>query len=308
MYPQETKRRYISIVLKYLPLVSSAGLFLSAILIFFAPLPLVGLVLTGPVWLAVLGVITNMLIVLKVSGYKAAILFAATCGLFSFSIPLLLKRYKKPDMAILGSLVLSLALFTAIWWGTHTLKGIAPWNELRQDLHSIVEVAMSQQKIEPGTNTEEVRHYLLRDMPGSLVAVVLGVLALNVMFVLRFNVGGVRDRIGWQPGLISRWKAPEILVWPAILTGGFWVYSMYQGEPSGMDALWPWILGAVKLLMALYFFQGLCVIGYYIRSLKITGVFAIFLMIFAALGASPIVLGLGFFDQWFDFRAKVRQF
>ena len=66
-------------------------------------------------------------------------------------------------------------------------------------------------------------------------------------------------------------------------------------------------LNLFKVLMAAYSLQGLAVLGSLFEAYKVRGIFRIILYTVVILVMLPLLLSIGFFDQWFDFRSKFRQ-
>jgi hypothetical protein len=105
--------------------------------------------------------------------------------------------------------------------------------------------------------------------------------------------------MGLDAAFRKNWKAPEWLLWPTILTGLFLLVDV--GRISDIS------LNLFRLLMAVYAIQGLSILSFFFDQWKLRGVLrtagflvSVFLML-------PLLLSLGFFDLWFDFRSKFRQ-
>jgi uncharacterized protein YybS (DUF2232 family) len=101
---------------------------------------------------------------------------------------------------------------------------------------------------------------------------------------------------------LREWKAPEFLVWGVIVSG----FAVFIPGLESVKAL------AANLLLvfgACYFFQGLAIIAFYFDKNNVPrfvrGVvylFIVFQQIFTV-----IVVGLGLFDLWIDFRRLKKQ-
>ena len=97
--------------------------------------------------------------------------------------------------------------------------------------------------------------------------------------------------------LLREWKAPERLVWGLILCG----FILFI---PGFDGLRFVAANLLLVIAAFYFAQGLAIVGYFFhknnvpRFLRgITYVLIVFQQIFTLL-----VVGLGLFDLWGNFR------
>jgi hypothetical protein len=94
-------------------------------------------------------------------------------------------------------------------------------------------------------------------------------------------------------------KNADWLVWPTL---GSWAVVLFADGLASDVAL-----NVFKVLMAAYGLQGLAVLGAVFQAWKIRGIFRIAIYSLVILVMMPLLLSIGFFDQWFDFRAKLRQ-
>ena len=96
---------------------------------------------------------------------------------------------------------------------------------------------------------------------------------------------------------MREWKAPEQLVW-ALIACGFILFI------PGLSSIRNIAVNLLLVIGAFYFAQGLAVIGFFFAKNKVprflrglTYVLIVFQQIFTLL-----VVGLGLFDLWGDFR------
>ena len=123
--------------------------------------------------------------------------------------------------------------------------------------------------------------------------------AIALMVTLWLNVMGL-SRIarssGMAPpfGALSKWKAPEHLVWGAV-AGGIAVLSGHDlAEQLGINLL--------LLLFVIYFFQGMAIISYMLKKREVSAFLKGAAYILAVWYFSVIVALVGLFDIWADFR------
>jgi len=130
-----------------------------------------------------------------------------------------------------------------------------------------------------------------------------GLLFLTFAFIALINIASLRRRFPERRAAwfaienFRDWKAPEPLVWPLIACG----FSLFFSVPDLARLI------AINLLLiigASYFAQGLAVIAFFFhknnvpRFLRgITYILIVFQQIFTLM-----VIGLGLFDLWGDFR------
>ena len=62
-----------------------------------------------------------------------------------------------------------------------------------------------------------------------------------------------------------------------------------------------------RFLMAIYAIQGLSILSFFFDVWNVRGVFRGLAFLAGVLLMMPLLLSLGFFDLWFDFRSKFRQ-
>jgi uncharacterized protein YybS (DUF2232 family) len=101
---------------------------------------------------------------------------------------------------------------------------------------------------------------------------------------------------------LREWKAPDFLIWGVIVSG----FAMFI---PGLESVRALAANLLLVLGACYFFQGLAIIAFYFNKNNVPrfvrGVvylFIIFQQIFTL-----IVVGLGLFDLWVDFRRLKNQ-
>ncbi|HYL58246.1 MAG TPA: DUF2232 domain-containing protein [Candidatus Acidoferrales bacterium] len=97
-------------------------------------------------------------------------------------------------------------------------------------------------------------------------------------------------------GDLSRWSAPEWMVW-LLLAGGFGLFI-----PVG--AVRDIALNGFICVAAIYFCQGLAIIGFYFQQLAVPAIVRgiIYFVVFAQPVVAALVSMAGVFDMWIDFR------
>jgi uncharacterized protein YybS (DUF2232 family) len=118
---------------------------------------------------------------------------------------------------------------------------------------------------------------------------------LNVLLLCR---GFPERRAEWLSiEHLRDWKGPEPLVW-GLIAAGFALFA------PGLDPVRPFAMNVLLVIAACYFAQGLAIIGFFFHKNNvpqflrgITYVLIVFQQIFTLM-----VVGLGLFDLWGDFR------
>ncbi|HXG53358.1 MAG TPA: DUF2232 domain-containing protein [candidate division Zixibacteria bacterium] len=141
----------------------------------------------------------------------------------------------------------------------------------------------------------EIVGLLLYLLP-ALLFVAVGVVVLLNFFLLWHRFPERREQ-WFAVETLREWKAPEPLVWGFIACG----FSLFLPVPGVLKALGANLL---VVIAACYFFQGLAIVAFFFDKNRVprffrgvTYLFIAFQQIFTFL-----VIGLGLFDLWIDFR------
>jgi uncharacterized protein YybS (DUF2232 family) len=97
-------------------------------------------------------------------------------------------------------------------------------------------------------------------------------------------------------GALDHWKAPEALVWGVIAAGVLLLVPDFSARIVGLNCL--------LVFMVVYFFQGIAIVAFYFGKKQVPRVARI--LFYAIIGLQQVimlaVIGVGFFDTWFNFR------
>ncbi|MGH7823802.1 MAG: DUF2232 domain-containing protein [Candidatus Binatia bacterium] len=254
------------------------------------------------------------------AGWGAGVLGAAFLLLFLFAgaelafIYLIFALMASLLFGLLGRLrviewlVLSVAsvVFAALVGFLFCLYG--SWSVMLQDLRSSLTEHMAaavrvQEKMGFAQDTTEVlkerlpaiAETMLQVLPGLVFVSLSLIVLLNILFLCRRFPDRREEWLTVDN--LREWNAPEPLVWGLIICG----FSLFISGPEFLHTL------AVNLLLviaACYFFQGLAIVAYFFHKSRVpyflrmvTYALIIFQQIFTLL-----VVGLGLFDLWGDFR------
>jgi len=140
-------------------------------------------------------------------------------------------------------------------------------------------------------------------MIGIMLQVLPALLLLSFAFIVLINILYLGRRFPERRGqwftlhFLREWKGPEALVWGLIACG----FALFV---PGLGWLWAIALNLLLVIGACYFAQGLAVIAFFFHKNNVprflrglTYVLIVFQQIFTLL-----VVGLGLFDLWGDFR------
>jgi uncharacterized protein YybS (DUF2232 family) len=156
-------------------------------------------------------------------------------------------------------------------------------------------MGVSEEKIRLiSSSLEYIRYTLVRIIPALAAASTLLVTWLSLLLA--------RPLLAWQElpypafGPLNRWKVPEQLVWGVIGCGLLLIVPARWLNMVGLNGL--------ILFMTVYFFAGIAIVSFYFEKKQFPRMLKVFLYALIALQQIVllIVIGLGFFDMWVNFR------
>ena len=141
---------------------------------------------------------------------------------------------------------------------------------------------------------ESIHYVLIRIIPAMVIASTLFVIWANLLLarpVLRRQNLFCSDF-----GHLNLWKAPDFFVWGVIGAGVMLLFPVNTFKLLGLNAL--------IIFMTVYFFAGIAVISFYFEKNRFPVIIRVFLYSIIALQQliQILVVGLGFFDIWLNFR------
>ena len=198
--------------------------------------------------------------------------------------------------AILASAILGLAFYSQIIQkGLTDVAAEYVTKNLQLTLVLYEGMGMSEENIQLIANSlEQIQYVLLRIIPALAIASTLFV-AWTSLLISRPLLKS-RDLYYPDFGPLNLWKPPEHLVWGVIGCG------LVLLIPSGSVKLIG--LNGLIMLMAVYFFTGIAIVSFYFEKKRFPRLLRIFLYSLIALQQFVLILviGLGFFDVWLNFR------
>jgi hypothetical protein len=149
------------------------------------------------------------------------------------------------------------------------------------------------------TNATDWKKAVIPEIPWKVGVFILLMVWLNVMMIMRINPDQACDRMGLGPNYYKTWKVPELILWPSMV--GALLYVLLPGTPSLIG------LNLIMFFGAVYTLHGLSILLFLLDAWKVRGLARSAGILVAVFAALPLLAGVGFFDQWFDFRGKLRQ-
>jgi hypothetical protein len=302
--PRKSRLRFRQIWMTATPYFLSAVLFLSGFFSVFAPLPLLVQRYVGAALLIRVGAwLTNGGVVLAFGGPGAFVVYGVLVLPVVWFLPLLFERTRKPETAILATWLAILGASVLAVSVSSWQAGQAPWQDVRQAVDTVLnqvyeELPMDRRSMGELTR-EEWMSGVRRELPWQVVTLALFWVFANGMILLRWNPRHLRERLGLESRFFATWKAPEVLIVPVIVLGAMAVFG--KGLVSDIG------LNGVYTLMAIYTIQGLSNVSFLLDLWGLHGPLRSIVYAVGLLVMLPLILAIGFFDTWFDFRARLRQ-
>ena len=277
------------------PYFLSAALFLSGFFAVFSPLPLILQAYRAgfAFWVYWLGGLLSLWLFL-VFGISVAL-----------ALPWVLRPGRSPSRAAAGTLGFMLFMATFVLLGHAWAHHVSPWEELGRVLSAGLDQTLAalspegRESLLRSLEPEEWKREFLLEFPSAMAIFGVAVVSVNLVLLLRINPGGLRQRLRVPADFFKKWKTAEGLVWPTILCAALQLFELGWASNVGMNGF--------KFLMSLYAIQGISILAYLLEAWGVRGPLRFLIFTGAVLLMLPLVLSLGFFDLWFDFRSKVRQ-
>ena len=284
------------------PFFMSATLFLTALGALLAPLPLLVILFKKGRARAFAATVVNSVLVFYIGGPVRFLVFFASVIVLAWILGESSNRKLSVEksaclgfLGVLGMMGAIALVWTRLFHVDLLRLAHSYWSEC---LKLAGNPTMPESKFFNVENFEEWKQGLWEFLPAVMQLVVI-MIWTNISLVIKSNPGAIREKLGLESGFLSQWKAPEFLVWPTIVSGFFLIAD--AGIVS--DVSW----AVFQLLMLVYTIQGLSILSSVLDLWGIRGLLRVIGYSVSLVVMFPLVVVLGFFDLWFDFRGKVRQ-
>ncbi|MBW1865627.1 MAG: YybS family protein [Deltaproteobacteria bacterium] len=211
----------------------------------------------------------------KTIGYTcAAVLAAGFAVLFFYSIALDTTVIEMISVYVLKNLEITLALYKHMGIPTETI-------------HQVED------------SLESIQYALVRIAPSLLLVSILFVSWTSLLFarpIFRSFALPYPDF-----GKLTTWSTPEKLVWGAIGCGVALMLPSTEIKLIGLNG--------ILILMMIYFLHGIAIVAYFVDKKKFPRIARTFIYSLIAIQQifTLMVIGLGFFDLWVNFRKLDKQ-
>lgn len=252
---------------------------------------------------AIIPGITFVLMVLLLDRMSMDILLFTELLLLGFVLSELIEIDLSVEKTILYacSIILGTSIAGLLLYGAIADKGILVLiseyvaKNLELTLSIYESLGVPEENLELISNSLDRIHYVMvRIIPALVASVTLCVTWACLLFAKRMLVS--RTLFFPDFGPLYLWKAPEYLVWGIIGSGATLLLSDGLLKTIGLNSL--------IILMTIYFFQGIAIVAFYFERVRFPRVIRIVLYSLVATQHIFlfIIIGLGFFDMWLNFR------
>ncbi len=179
-------------------------------------------------------------------------------------------------------------------------KGVTSEEAVSQFFEKMVTQSITFQKKEGGDKealkeveklAPTVIEFMARIHHALIAISIMATLWLNILLLTML----MRNKEMPSPfGDLSKWKAPEKLVWGVVAGGVMLIAGSGTLQVAGISVL--------LLLFVIYFFQGMAIISFYFRKKKLSGPLKGMGYLFIIWYLGVLVAIMGLFDLWADFR------
>jgi uncharacterized protein YybS (DUF2232 family) len=280
------------------PFILPAIFFQSGVFAFISPLPLFLTTLKNKLWIAILALAVNIALVYFTGFGSEAILVSFFWFGAGILFPFLIRKSGRVELSFLLSILyLVLMMFLGLYYLASEQKlGVIEYvgREIMIGMNHLIALPDSPVKalVDEQGKTELFKELMLELPSGVMIALILS-FWINLLFASQLTRGFLSKKF-W-----ANYRAPELLVWPTLAFAAMFIWTEHAPYYIGLNGM--------KILLILYGFQGLSVMSFLLNHYKMMGFLRALIFSLAIFVAMPLVLCLGFFDLWFDFRRKFVQ-
>lgn len=296
--------KFINRLSEVTPFLVSALLFVTGFLAVFAPLPLLIYSFRRSYFILFLAVLSNALGVYYLAGPTLFQFYLLGVGILVMTFPLMIRLMKGGIAKTVSSLWIFQTLVVLVFVAVYAIKnGHNLGEEIKLQLNSFVDTIVasihpdSQKQILGMITLDEWKRQLFVELPSSLAILSLVTLVINLGVLIRLNPNHWVEKRAWTSNEFQSWTNSSFLLW---LTLALWAVVLFTKSPSS-----DWMMGFLKICVSFYVIQGLAVTTKALDVWKVFGFFRMIIISVLLMMLMPLLVGLGFFDQWFDYRSKL---
>ena len=252
---------------------------------------------------AIVPILTIILMVAILGDISIDILFFIELLLLGFVLSELIERDLSIEHTMVyasGSVIIA-GIFGVLLYSNISEIGLYAFiseyvaKNLKLSLALYESMGVSQESIHMISNSmENIQYVLVRIIPALVVASTFFISWASLLLAKPILLS--RNLFYPDFGSLNLWKAPESLVWGIIGCGLLVLFPNKALKIVGLNGM--------LILLTTYFFQGIAIVSFYFEKKKFPRMLKIVLYSLIALQQIIllVVIGLGFFDMWMNFR------
>ena len=252
---------------------------------------------------AIVPILTIILMVAILGNISIDILFFIELLLLGFVLSELIERDLSVEQTMVyasGSVIIA-GIFGLLLYSNISEIGLYAFiseyvaKNLKLSLALYESMGVSQESIHMISNSmENIQYVLVRIIPALVVASTFFISWASLLLAKPILVS--RNLFYPDFGSLNLWKAPEFLVWGIIGCGLLVLFPNKAIKIVGLNG--------ILILLTTYFFQGIAIVSFYFEKKRFPRMLRIVLYSLIALQQIMllVVIGLGFFDMWLNFR------
>lgn len=256
------------------------------------------------IWLAwnqkpaiqVLAFISNILILHFAHASDVALSIAPAWLSLCFVFRGLLRLQKGVVTAFLGALAAALILYAAEFLILRKYFGVSVLQWFSTQVEESIKISMNTpnswlKKSVDELGKDAVVQQVVHEAPAVFMILLISSLWLNLWLASK-AIKGFLSKAFW-----SAVRFPFWIVLPTLICASASLFLTGPAEWLGATFL--------KGLLTIHALQGLSVLSFFFNRMQLKGLIRWIMGFILVLGATPVLIAAGFFDQWFDFRRKI---
>jgi len=239
---------------------------------------------------------------------QLGVFFIVEFGIIGLTLSEMLRKNLSIEKTVLYSVFIILGTGTVLFYLYSAINFVSPWTFIVQQINEKVsqtvnlsnELGMSAEQLELlEASSQNLANFLVRSFPSFAVVGMVFIIWINLMMAkMVYNILKLEFP---DFGDLSRWKAPDVLVWGIIVSGLLLLSRVLILKSIGLNIL--------IVFLCVFFFQGMAIVSYFFHKKSVPVILrglGYMLIVFQQIFLF-IVIGLGLFDVWADFRRLKKQ-
>jgi uncharacterized protein YybS (DUF2232 family) len=245
--------------------------------------------------------------VLAISGSLANLPFLFMTGFLGLFLSEIFRRNYSVERTVIYPVTAILIIWCSFIVVESLSSGAGPWRivedyigrNIQESIQFYAQLDIPAEQIDfIKDNVKQITNFFANIFPALVLVSALFIVWLNILAAIEiFKRTGMRYP---DFGDLSRWKAPEGLIWLVIAAGGMLLAPVSWVNVIGLNV--------IIVCMLAYLLQGLSIISFLFKTKNVHRTFRIlcYFLIFAQQYLILLLAAVGVFDLWVDFRRFIK--